>query len=234
MYFPYHAQHTILSRVQSVLEDCCFEFTRKWKPSILEEHAWDCAAAVELTKWTKLFAKSSEKLPQHAFKLCGTPLKETLFATNKLRHTAVHRLPTSCRGVEALVNSARILAETLQDPLRTAQLENLQHELNSKTKAMELNKNVLEDTFSLELQKIQRQREELDMQEKQLTARIIRDDREKKFLIGNLLEESVYRLFDEEAGLFNGVSDGADRISDAEERQPSTDLKEDKVKDTFL
>jgi hypothetical protein len=76
---------------------------------------------------------------------------------------------------------------------------------------------VLEDTFSLERQKIQRQREELDMQEKQLTARIIRDDCENKILIGNLLEESVNRLFDEEAGLFNGVSDGADRILDVEE-----------------
>lgn len=29
-FFPYRAQHAILSKVQSVLEECCFEFIRKW------------------------------------------------------------------------------------------------------------------------------------------------------------------------------------------------------------
>ncbi|KAH8696296.1 hypothetical protein BGW36DRAFT_397879 [Talaromyces proteolyticus] len=227
MYFPYQAQHAILSRVQSVLEDCCFEFTRIWKPSILEEQGWDCAAAVELTKWTKLFVKKSEKFPEHAFKLSGTSLNKILFATNKLRHTAVHRLPTTSRGVEALVKSAMILAETLQDPLRTAQLEDLQLEIDSKIKAMELNKNVLEDTLGQELQKIQQQREELDMLEKALAARIIREDRENKVLIGSLLEESVNRLFDEGASRMNSGPEDADQISDAEEKQISTNHEEE-------
>ncbi|KAF3400327.1 hypothetical protein DPV78_006084 [Talaromyces pinophilus] len=68
-FFPYRAQHAILSKVQSVLADCCFEFVCKWQPSILEDRAWDCAAAVELTKWTRMLAKKAEKFPEHAFKI---------------------------------------------------------------------------------------------------------------------------------------------------------------------
>ncbi|OKL62443.1 hypothetical protein UA08_02580 [Talaromyces atroroseus] len=166
--------------------------------------------------------KNSKKFPHYAFKLGEASLNEILFATHKLRHTAVHRLPTTCRGVEALIKSAIILAETLQDPLRTAQLEDLRLDIDSKIKAMELNKNVLEDTLSQELQKIQRQREELDRQEKDLTARIIREDRENKFLIGSLLEDSVNRFFLDARTMVNGSPDDADQVSDAEEKQIST------------
>ncbi|KAL1983232.1 hypothetical protein VTN96DRAFT_330 [Rasamsonia emersonii] len=216
-YFPYRAQHAILCTAQCVLEECCFEFTKKWMPSILEEHAWDCPAAVELTKWTRLFAKKSTQFPKHAFRLSGPSLNEVLFATNKLRHTAVHRLPTTSRGVEALILSAIKLAETLQDPLRTSQLEELHFEVESKIKAMELNKNVLEDTLAQELQEIQRQREELDRREKESIARALREDQENKALIGLLLEESVKRIFDDETKPAEGDRGSPEAKSDDEE-----------------
>lgn len=60
------------------------------------------------------------------------------------------------------------LAETLQDPLRALQLEDLHFELESRIKAMELNKNVLENALRHELQVIQQQREELNRKEKEL------------------------------------------------------------------
>ncbi|KAL1962115.1 hypothetical protein VTN77DRAFT_582 [Rasamsonia byssochlamydoides] len=196
-YFPYRAQHAILSTAQHVLEECCFEFTKKWMPSILEEHAWDCPQAVELTKWTKVFAKRAKQFPENAFKLSGPSLNEVLHATNKLRHTAVHRVPTTSRGVETLITSAMKLAEALQDPLRTAQLRELRFEVESKIKAMELNKNVLEDALSQELGVIHRQREELNRREKDSIARVLQEDRENQSLIGVLLEESVKRIFEE-------------------------------------
>ncbi|KUL81336.1 hypothetical protein ZTR_10421 [Talaromyces verruculosus] len=213
IFFPYRAQHAILSKVQSALEDCCFEFVRKWQPAILEDRAWDCAAAVELTKWTRLLAKKAEKFPQHAFKIGNVPLNEILFATHKIRHTAVHRLPTTCLGVGALVESAVILAETLQDSLRTAKFEDLRLEIDSKIKSMELNKNVLENTLCQKLQEIQRQRDDLDLQEKELREKVIRDDGENKNLIGDLLEDCVNRLFDVETMTPGDV----DQMSDAEE-----------------
>jgi DNA polymerase kappa len=134
----------------------------------------------------------------HALKLSGSTLQDVLFATNNLRHTAVHRLPTTARGISQLIQSAVKLAEALQDPLRTAQLEELHYEIDSKIKAMELNKNVLENSVSHELQEIRRKREVLDRNEKDLIAGVLREDLQSKSLIGLLLEESVRNIFAEQ------------------------------------
>jgi hypothetical protein len=117
-YLPYKSQHIILNTAQRILEESCFEFAEKWLPSVLSSHGWDCPEAVELTEWTWMLPKRAAELPPHALKLKGTMLKESLLATNKLRHTAVHRLQT----------------------IRSAQLEDLHCEIDSKIKAMELNK----------------------------------------------------------------------------------------------
>jgi hypothetical protein len=77
-------------------------------------------------------------------------------------------------------------------------VQEIHHEINSKIKAMELNKNVLEDELNTQLREIQRQREELDRKEKDVTATTLREDMENKTLIGLLLEEAVQKIFDEE------------------------------------
>ena len=117
-YLPYKVQHVILTTTQRILEECCFDFTRKWVPSILQEHGWDCAAAVELTKWTRILAMRSAKLPMQALELKRSSFNEILFSTNRLRHTAVHRLPTAARGIDQLIQSALRLTETLHDSPR--------------------------------------------------------------------------------------------------------------------
>lgn len=162
---------------------------------MLQEKGWECAAAVELTKWSRILAKHSEKLPKNVLALNSPPLNEVLFSTHKLRHSAVHRLPTTARGVNQLIESALRLTETLQDHVRAAQLEELHSEIDSKIKAMELNKNVLESGFTQELQEIGRQREELDRKEERLRAEILANDSENKSLVGSLLEESVRKIF---------------------------------------
>ncbi|KAN0068548.1 hypothetical protein V8E54_013272 [Elaphomyces granulatus] len=196
-YLPFRVQHVILSTAQRVLEECCFDFAKKWLPSILERRRWDCAAAVELTKWTRILAKDSSNLPPHAFSINGPSLNEVIFAASKIRHTAVHRLPTTARGVHSLIKSAVKMTEALQDSFRTAQLEELHGELESKIKSMELNKNALEDGLARQLQEIQRQRAELERKEQELSACMLRDDQENRSLIGVLLEESVKKLFQE-------------------------------------
>ena len=50
-YFPYSAQHSVLLSIQQVLEECCYDFTKKWLPSEVEKHEWDCAAAMELSAY---------------------------------------------------------------------------------------------------------------------------------------------------------------------------------------
>ncbi|KAI1772566.1 hypothetical protein F4818DRAFT_424788 [Hypoxylon cercidicola] len=205
-YIPYKAQHVILNEAQRMLEESCFEFVQKWAPAVLEEQGLDCASSVELTKWTRLLAKIADKMPQEAFHLAVTPLTDILFATNKLRHSAVHRLPTTARGIQDLVKSAVALTFALNDQKRAGQLEEMCYELDSKIKAMELNKNVLENSVKVGLEEIQRQREALDRKETEMIANMIRDDRENKGLIGILLEDSVGRIL-EGAEMEDGVRD---------------------------
>ncbi|KAI1761152.1 hypothetical protein GGR53DRAFT_522566 [Hypoxylon sp. FL1150] len=191
-YIPYKAQHLILNEAQRMLEECCFDFVQNWAPVVLEDQGLDCASSIELTRWTRLLAKIAENIPQEAFNLGVTPLTEVLFATNSLRHSAVHRLQTTARGIQDLVKSAIALTFALNDHRRAGQLEAMSYELDSKIKAMELNKNVLENLTKAGLEDIQRRREELDRMETAIIANMIRDDRENKNLIGVLLEDTVY------------------------------------------
>lgn len=97
-----------------------------------------------------------------------------------------------------MIEAAMKCTEALQDSNRALQLEELRNEIDSKIKAMELNKNVLEDTVSRELENIHRQREELDKMEKDLVENMRKDDLENVSLIGSLLGDSVRKIFDEE------------------------------------
>ena len=199
-YLPYQTQHLLLSTAQQVLEECCFSFAMTSMPAVLVEKEWDCPAAVELTQWTKLFRRNRGRyqLRELPPELRAEEAPELLTMISNLRHTAVHRLPTTAKGISKLLESAMRLARILGDDLRAAQLEEVWSELNSKIKAMELNKNVLEDTVSCRLQEIQRQREELDRTEKELIRGMLKDDMDNKALVGQLLEDSVRGIFDKE------------------------------------
>ncbi|OTB00697.1 hypothetical protein M426DRAFT_65441 [Hypoxylon sp. CI-4A] len=197
-YIPYKAQHVILNEAQRMLEETCFEFAQKWLPAVLVEKGWDCASSVELTKWTRLLTTKADVIPSEAFHLTGMPpLAELLAATSKLRHSAVHRLWTTARGIQDLVKSAVALAVILGDHKRASQLEEICHELESKIKAMELNKNALENSTTAGLEDIKRQREELDRKEREVIASMVKNDQENRNLIGALLEDSMSRILED-------------------------------------
>ncbi|KAI2465171.1 hypothetical protein F4781DRAFT_425003 [Annulohypoxylon bovei var. microspora] len=195
-YIPYKTQHLILNEVQRLLEESCFDFAQKWLPAVLSHKGWNCARSMELTKWTRLLAKKADKIPEEAFNSRGTLLTEVLFATNKLRHSAVHRISTSARGIQDLITSAVTLAFTLGDHKRANQLEEMCYELDTKIKAMELNKNALENSVMAGIEDIQRQREELDQKEKEMIANMVKSDQVNKNVIGDLLEDSVSRILE--------------------------------------
>ncbi len=136
-YLPYRAQHLILNTAQQILEESCFDFAMTSVPSLLQERKWECAAAGELTQWTKIF-RSNRAKPWAS--TLGTDFgsgeaRGMLTAVSNLRHTAVHRLPTTARGVSQLLESAVKLMQVLEDGLRAAQLEELWSDVNSKIKS---------------------------------------------------------------------------------------------------
>jgi len=201
-------------------------------PSVLREKKWDCPAAAELTQWTKIFRNKAGKLRLHTLPMdhATEEVQALLIEVSKLRHTAVHRLPTTARGVCELLGSAVKLAQILQDNLRAAQLEELLSDVKSKVEAMELSKNVLEDTVSRELEEIQRKREELDRMEAKLIQGMLKDDMDNKALIGQLLEESVRGIFSKEKRE-KGETEGEEEEEEeegAEEKQANETMNADK------
>ncbi|RYP34164.1 hypothetical protein DL767_004391 [Monosporascus sp. MG133] len=195
-----HGPAPLPYKAQRLLEESCFEFLQKWLPSTLEQEGWECASSIELTKSTRVLARNAAGIPKEAFiDLGDTPLEQILFAANKLRHSAVHRLPNTARGIRDLCKSAVTLATTLGDNIRAIKLEEICHELDDKMETMKLNKNALEITATAGLEEIKRQREELDKREKEIVAQMVKEDRENKVFMGVLLEESVDRILNEKS-----------------------------------
>lgn len=109
--------------VQSLLEEICLEFGNTWVPDLMNAQEWHEAESIELTKWTKTFLKYAESLPPSAIKpIAGKSIDEVLLETNALRHTAVHRLPTSAAGILNMLHAANSFAEALNDPQRAEKL----------------------------------------------------------------------------------------------------------------
>lgn len=205
-----------------MLEECCYDFTAQWLPELLEERQWDCPEAIELNKWTHTIVKRLAKLPSHysqAFaKDDGTSLANILISINKLRHSAVHRLHTTAKGILEMIHSAARFAKVLRDLTREQQLEDMHHELEGKIRALELNKNFLERKLEQEMQEIARQRSELDEREKGAVVTMLREDKDYSSLIGVLLTHSVKQIFDESKHKeFEGKD--AERSSDCESEE---------------
>lgn len=187
-------------------------------PSLLKEKQWECPAAAELTQWVKLFRKGKAKSTAQGVptELCSHEAQQMLTTVSHLRHTAVHRLPTTARGITQLLDGAVKLAQTLQDDLRAGQLDKMRRDIDLQIKAMELNKNVLEDTVSAGLQAIQRQRQELERMEADLIQKMLVDDENNRILVGRLLENSARRIFSGET----------EDVAKEEEEEKSEELEE--------
>jgi hypothetical protein len=206
IYFPYRTQHMILTTAQGLLEECCYEFSLRWIPDLLEEKKWDCPEAIELNKWTYIVIRLAGTLPKDCFAyfppgniagpstINSKPLAETLIAVNKLRHSAVHRLHTTVQGLLEMIRSAGEFAKALQDGFREQLFGELAAEVESKMKALELNKNFLERRIERELDEIARLRRELDQREKDAIAAARKEDSEQVQLVGGLLAKAADRI----------------------------------------
>lgn len=195
LFFPYSAQHSIMTSLQQFLEECFFEYTKKWLPSEVEARQWDCAAVKDLSEWTDFLKEQVPKLPNEALQLRGPDLNVLFFKIRQLRNTAVHRSPTPTREVGSMVLDAMRLAEVLQDPSRIFQLKELYNDIQNKTQEMELSIFALQDSLVRELAAIQIQREALNQLEERLRAGTRKSERESKALAGVLVQQSVGRIF---------------------------------------
>lgn len=194
-YLTYKVQHKLLNAVQRLLEESCYDWAAKWLPALLTERNWDCAEAVELGNWAEILPQRFQHISNGATSLeSGDALKYALKTTHPLRHAAVHRLPTSAKGIQKMLDNALYLIKALYDAPSTFKLEAVRTNFLSKVQDMELRKNRLENELDDELREIQRQRAALDKREAEAKSNMIKQDAENTRNISSLFENSLYSL----------------------------------------
>ena len=124
----------------------------------------------------------------------GAALAEALQATHQLRHAAVHRLPTSVKGIERMLQNALKLATALQDQERMIKLKYTLLDFQATMQDMELHKNDLESQLDEELRDIQDQRKALDRKEKEAKLNMLQQDQENTATISSRFEKSILNL----------------------------------------
>lgn len=195
VYLPYKTQHQVLTKVQSILEESCFTFAATLLPKALSAKGWECPEAAELTQWIQLLQPCEAEIVASAIsKRPGRSWQEVLIATSKIRHSAVHRLRTSARGIQNMIGDALILTTMLRDTTRTTLLEQISQELESSIKEVEGRLVLLEKNLSEDLDLLTKRRAELDRLQDEAILRMIDHDRENRRVIGLVLEEGLNKL----------------------------------------
>lgn len=182
-------------KVQCILEECCFIFASTSLPEAVSARGWEYPEAAELKQWIKLLQPREEEIAPSAISIIpGRSWQEVLLETSKIRHSAVHRLPTSAKGIQNMIGDALMLTTMLRAPTQTSLLEHIGQELSSSIKQVEGRLVVLEKSLSEELDELANRRAELDRLQEAAIRRIIEHDRENRRVIGLALDEDLGKL----------------------------------------
>ncbi|KAI0534283.1 hypothetical protein GGR58DRAFT_505439 [Xylaria digitata] len=140
--FPLRTQHRILTHVQRLLENACFDFGRRAIPQVLEMRQWDCPEAVELNNWVPELRLRQGEL----FESLGDivrPYDQLLCSMADLRHTAVHRVRINARSLELFLLNAEKFTALLGDATRREMLAKLRLNTQEVIGKLECNKRIL-------------------------------------------------------------------------------------------
>ena len=161
-YLHFPAQHRLLVKVQSILEEICYAFAQKTFPNILAKHGWECAELIELSKWERIFSdqdiykdlRSSPNLP-----MSFRPLIV-------LRNAAVHRERTSPDKIQELLSFSVSVAKTFESGSQISALERLERAAASALAKIESNKIRMDSELDESRQKFAAERDDLAERER--------------------------------------------------------------------
>ena len=189
VYLPFKTQHRSLVLVQSLLEESCLEFGNAWVPDLMKAQKWHEAESIELTEWTKRFLKYAKSLPPSAIKpIAGKSIAEVLLGTSALRHSAVHRLPTSVTGILKMLHAAESFAEALDDSKRAEKLVEIKSQLEASMEKIVQHQYLLERKLRDQLEDIARRRAELDELERLSIEEMLAADKKQRTEVGSAFE----------------------------------------------
>ncbi|KAF2971834.1 hypothetical protein GQX73_g1758 [Xylaria multiplex] len=140
--FPMKTQDRILTHVQRLLENACFDFGRRVMPEVLKAQKWDCPEAAELKTWV-------EELIQRRGELFGSmgqmvqPYDQLLHSMVDLRNTAVHRNRINAQTLEQFLIKAEKFTTLLGDATRQEMLVKLRLNVQEVIGKLESNKRII-------------------------------------------------------------------------------------------
>ncbi|KAK6523321.1 U4/U6-U5 snRNP complex subunit dib1 [Arthrobotrys megalospora] len=179
IYLPYHVQHTILTEAQSILEESCYYFVKRWLPKKVTEQQYRHPKNAELNMWIRLIGKKLKGglIPTEAYSGEIPALgKKSLKTIEGLRHTVVHRLNTHSKGLENMLDHAVSFANFLQDNLRAVQLQKLLDLVRDRSALLESMGVYLSNELEKELTEIEEARQALLEREKKAINKMIKDN----------------------------------------------------------
>ncbi|KAL9036203.1 MAG: hypothetical protein Q9214_006242, partial [Letrouitia sp. 1 TL-2023] len=189
VYLPFKTQHNVLVLVQHLLEECCFDFGNTWVPDMMEARKWHEVESIELTQWTQRFLKYAESLPPSAINpVVGKSIAEVLFGTSTLRHSAVHRHPTSAAGIVNMLSAATTFAEALNDFRRAKKITEIGIQLEDSIEEIVQHQNLLEHKLTDQLEEVARRRAELDELQRSSIEEMLAVDKKQRAEVGAAIE----------------------------------------------
>lgn len=194
----------------------------------MTKREWDCAEAVEITQWSEVLPSKFAEIDADATSLESRgELFEALKAISPLRNAAVHRQPTSGRGIEQMLDNALYLVQNLQDDSRTSKMEAISEDFRARKKDMEIHKINLEYQLDQQLQDIQEQRAALDRKAREAKQNMVMQDIEDTKSISSHFARSIANLTldDGEVGPIDGECHEIDQDACDDDLDPSINVE---------
>jgi hypothetical protein len=140
VYLPLPAQIKVLSKVQKILENTCFDFAQTFLPHILQQNGWDCPEAGELNVWMHQFAKQCDLRILHRFAQhyeVEEPIHVLMESAKQIRHAAVHRNRLTVTYLAMLMDHAIALSTLLGGSNDVTELHAIRDRTNAKISQIE-------------------------------------------------------------------------------------------------
>ncbi|KAF7535089.1 hypothetical protein G7054_g5655 [Neopestalotiopsis clavispora] len=220
--------------VQSLLEECFYEFAQQWLPDVLEQEQCDCAMSIELNEWARLIRKHEKKIPSAALDLMGkSDMESVLAAVAQIRHSAVHRNKLTGSDVRDMVAQAAAAASMLRDTHHASVLETMANEVRYRLISMESIKKRAETQAMDKLRDINERRIALLREEDAAIAEMVRRDADGTRSMGLLIEEAVDKILRGPLEYHHGVAcDEVDEDGDEDEYLDAEDAEEGSLTST--
>jgi hypothetical protein len=191
VYLPFAVQHRLLVRVQHTLERACYDFGQKKLGGVLQREKWDCAEAVELNRWPRIFLVHQNEFSMDELKNLGKAFPNLLDSITKLRHAAVHRIRLSANSAVQFIVDAESLARLLQDDVSIDAISRLRRETQITIEDLKRNKDLLESRLAETRKQLAARRAELERQELDAVDNMLKEDREYISFAGANLEHAL-------------------------------------------